>query len=451
MRSIFAKILLWSLALFALAILALWGISRVVDRHRQGHDLLPQVLAMIEDDSCLAYERGGPEALEANLRRVDAFLPGVHYLTDAQGRDLISGEDRSTLIRQGHSPPQRPRVFDGLMIVVSRPRGGLYRFVAVVRPLDEPAPIWPYFVAEVVVIGLMGSLLGWHLAAPLRTLRNVVDRFGRGDLAARARSSRKDEIGALSLAFDEMAERIETLMDAERRLLQDVSHELRSPLARLGFAVELARTSDDRGAALDRIRRDVDRLSVLVAELLQLTRAEGDPDARDLGPVRLDDLARSLAEDGDLEASAKGCTLSLDLDDECTVRGERELLRRAVENVLRNAIRHAPEDSAIDIILRAEASSAELTIRDLGPGVPDNALAAIFEPFFRVGDDRSRSSGGVGLGLAIARRAVALHGGTIAARNAHPGLAITIELPRATPVAFRPETAPALASVGELG
>ena len=275
----------------------------------------------------------------------------------------------------------------------------------------------------------MGAALAMHLAAPLRSLRRVVDRFGRGELSARVGSSRKDEIGELSRAFDEMAGRIETLLTAERRLLQDVSHELRSPLTRLDVAVDLALTSDDPRASLGRIRRDVGRLTVLVNELLQLTRAEGDPSALDLEVVPLDDLLRSLVEDCDLEAGAKGCRVDLRAEVSCPVRGEEELLRRAIENVVRNAIRHAPEGSTIEVALDRLAGRARVVVRDHGPGVPPESLSAIFEPFFRVEGHRSRASGGVGLGLAIARRAIALHRGRISAGNADPGLVVAIELP----------------------
>jgi two-component system sensor histidine kinase CpxA len=262
-------------------------------------------------------------------------------------------------------------------------------------------------------------------------MRRAVEQFGRGELATRLGSSRRDEIGELSRAFDVMADQIETLLSAERRLLQDVSHELRSPLARLNFAVELARTSDDRDAALDRIKRDVDRLSALVDELLQLTRAEGDPSARALEEVRLDVLLRALAEDCTLEAEAKKCRLILRAEGPWAVQGERELLRRAVENVLRNALRYAPDGTPIEIGLRLRDGDALISVRDHGVGVPDGDLEAIFETFYRVEDDRSRTSGGVGLGLSIARRAVVLHGGNIAARNAHPGLRVSIALPHA--------------------
>jgi two-component system sensor histidine kinase CpxA len=228
-----------------------------------------------------------------------------------------------------------------------------------------------------------------------------------------------------------MAERIETLMAAERRLLQDVSHELRSPLARLGYAIELGRTGGDPALALDRIKRDVDRLSNLVGELLELTTAEGDPDARVVKQVALDDLLQDLAADCDLEAKAKGCRLVATLDGPALVVGDRELLRRAVENVLRNAIRHAPEGTTVELALQDNPTLATITVRDFGTGVPDDALTRIFNPFFRVDDDRSRSSGGVGLGLAIARRAIDLHRGRIEAQNARPGLRVVIELPLA--------------------
>jgi two-component system sensor histidine kinase CpxA len=289
----------------------------------------------------------------------------------------------------------------------------------------------PYYGAIVLVIALMGWILAAHLAAPLRRLRRVVDRFGRGDLSARAGSTRKDEIGELSRTFDEMAGRIETLLSAERRLLQDVSHELRSPLTRLDVAVDLASTSVDPGEFLGRIKRDISRLSILVTELLQLTRAEGDPTAHNLEPVQLDLLLQSLIEDCEVEASAKDCRIECESMPAVEIMGEPELLRRAVENVVRNALRHAPERTSVEIGLASAGNVARISVRDHGPGVPDELLATIFEPFFRVESDRSRESGGIGLGLAIARRAVDLHQGKISASNAQPGLVVNIELPQA--------------------
>jgi two-component system sensor histidine kinase CpxA len=268
-----------------------------------------------------------------------------------------------------------------------------------------------------------------HLASPLRNLQRAVERFGRGELAVRYPVSRQDEIGELGQAFNLMADQITTLLSAERRLLQDVSHELRSPLARLGFAVELARTSSDRDAALERIGKEADRLNHLVEEILQLARAESDPTARNLESIELGELLDELVADCALEAEVRACRLVLRINQKARLMADPELIRRACDNVLRNAIRHAPEASSIAIQLSAADGRATISVRDQGPGVPADALGAIFKPFYRVENDRDRSSGGVGLGLAIASRAIVLHQGRITAHNANPGLILDIELP----------------------
>jgi signal transduction histidine kinase len=279
------------------------------------------------------------------------------------------------------------------------------------------------------VIAVLCYLLAVHLASPLRNLRKVVERFGRGELGARSELNRKDEIGELARSFNLMAGQITTLLSAERRLLQDVSHELRSPLARLGFAVELAKTSPDRETALARIRQEANRLAHLVDELLQLTRAEGDPTARILEEVDLGELVREVVESCSLEAEMQGCRLEPKIDATAVLTGDFELLQRACDNVLRNAIRHAPKGTSVAIELSARDRLATISIRDFGPGVPPESLLEIFKPFSRVETDRGRSSGGVGLGLAIATRAVELHQGQISARNANPGLLVEIKLP----------------------
>jgi two-component system sensor histidine kinase CpxA len=389
--------------------------------------------AMVEAEVCRAYEEGGPERLAAHLRKLDSYLPGEHLLTDTRGRDLVSGADRCDLLKPSRPGSGPPRLPDGRLVLIGgcHDHGTRYRFISIVRPWFDPPNILPYYGAIVIVIALLGSVLAVHLAAPLRRLRRVVDRFGQGDLSARVGSARRDEIGELSRAFDEMAGRIETLLAAERRLLQDVSHELRSPLTRLDVAADLALTSEDRGPLLVRIKRDIGRLSVLVDELLQLTRAGGDPSALGREDVSLDELLRVLIDDCALEAAARGCHLQHRAGVPSSIHGERELLHRAIENVVRNAIRHAPRGTAVEVDLQQRGRGMAVIVRDYGPGVPEELLGAIFEPFFRVEGHRSRASGGTGLGLVIARRAVALHRGTISARNAGPGLIVEIELPQA--------------------
>ena len=430
MRSIYAKILLWTLGTFASSLVAFGVISYfLVTSGPNPADFFSRTISMIEDEAVRSFEEGGAGRLGEYLGRLNAYYPARHFLTDASGRDLVSGDDRSAMVAHVTGSPHPTRLPGGDFVVARELRGGRYRFLLILPTRFDPSGILPYFGAIVLVIALLGYALAVHFAAPLRGLRQVVDRFGGGELTARSRSDRKDEIGELSRAFDEMAGQIQTLRAAELRLLQDVSHELRSPLARLGFNLELARSVEDREVPFDRIRKDLDRLANLVGELLELTCAEGDPDSRKHEEVRLDEVLISLAEDCEAEASAKGVRLELGVDGEATLVGDRELLRRGVENVIRNAIRHSPGGSPVEVDFRALEGAATITVRDHGPGVPEAALAAIFEPFFRVGDDRSRAAGGVGLGLSIARRAIELHRGRVAARNADPGLRVSIDLP----------------------
>jgi len=248
-------------------------------------------------------------------------------------------------------------------------------------------------------------------------------------LSARAPAKRRDELGGLARTFNQMAERIQTLVTAERRLLMDISHELRSPLARLAVAVELARSGHDHEASLDRIQKEADRLNAMVGELLEITRAEGDPAQRKHESVQLDELLEEIVEDSSLEAQAHGSHVELSMDASCTVDGDWELLRRAVENVVRNAVRYTPSGESVEVRLSAVGGKAHVVVRDHGPGVPEESLSLLFEPFYRVDSDRNRNSGGVGLGLSIARRSVEIHGGTIRASNADPGLRVEIDLP----------------------
>jgi two-component system sensor histidine kinase CpxA len=211
-------------------------------------------------------------------------------------------------------------------------------------------------------------------------------------------------------------------------LLIDISHELRSPLTRLGLAVELARTGEDRDAALDRIQREADRLNSLVGGLLQVNRGEADPSSLLKEPVRLDELLAAVAEDCRYDAEARRCRIDLQVDRPAVIEGDAELIRRAVENVLRNAVRHSPEDETITMTLTSEDGSLLIRIRDRGPGVPAETLPHLFEAFYRVRNTAEHQDG-FGLGLSIARRAVELHRGTITAENSNPGLQVDLRLP----------------------
>jgi two-component system sensor histidine kinase CpxA len=278
------------------------------------------------------------------------------------------------------------------------------------------------------IFALLCYLLARYLTSPLRSMQKTIERFGRGDFSARVNSRRADELGQLGRTVDEMAERIDLLLKSQRRLLQDISHELRSPLARLGVAVELARGGGDATIALNRVEREADRLNTLVGELIQVTRAEGDPAGLATEPVRLDDLIRQILDDVHIEADKRQVTLHAEIA-EAELEGNPELLRRAIENIVRNAIRYSPEGGAVDVALARVQDAFRIVVRDHGSGVPEESLPHIFDPFYRVEKDRGRTSGGVGLGLAIARRAVELHHGSMRAMNQRPGLRVEIDLP----------------------
>jgi two-component system sensor histidine kinase CpxA len=312
-------------------------------------------------------------------------------------------------------------------------RDGKYYFLAIF-PSREPARSgWSVEVPTQTwwMLGIMAALcyiLARSLTSPLRDMEKILDRFGKGDFSARVHTKRGDEMGQLGRTVDQMADRIELLMKSQRRLLQDISHELRSPLARLGVAVELARGGGDPAAALNRVEREANRLNTLVGELIQVTRAEGDPAGLALESVRLDELVNRILEDVHIEAQKREIILRPSVA-ECEMDGSPELLRRAVENIIRNAIRYSPEGTQVDVSLTRTDKALRISVRDYGVGVPEESIGSIFDPFYRVEKDRGRTSGGVGLGLAIAKRAVELHHGTLSATNVHPGLRVDIEFP----------------------
>lgn len=432
-RSTYSKILAWTLFTLLICVAGLAGTTWTLSRTLRKDDPFARSLQLQLDLLRRAYESGGAAELGRAIQQIDEVFPGGRYFTDSRGRDLLTGEDRSgtyALSREPQGPPGPfPRfIAPGGPIVVSS-SDNRYRYI--VMPSWRPSPwsMLPYYTWILLAVGLLSYILTRYLVGPVRSLRSSVERFGRGDLAARTGATRRDEFGDVSRAFDQMADRIQTLLTAERRLLQDISHELRTPLSRLGFAIELARTAPDREASLARIRKEADRLSALVGQLLQVTRAEGDPATRDLSPVPVNDLLKEVADDAAWEAELRHVKIVTRLDEPVVVRGDRELLRRAVENIVRNAVRYAPESSAVEIGLVRSSENAVIRVRDQGPGVQDQHLGEIFKPFFREDSSRNGATGGMGLGLAIAHRAIHLHHGTVAARNARPGLEVEIALP----------------------
>jgi signal transduction histidine kinase len=379
-----------------------------------------------------AFLHRGAAGLKDYLASLDRIFGGSHYLLDAAGKDVLTGTSRSGLLPAPPANSWRIRAH-GRWTIAHRSPDAQYWFAAEGQ-LGRPH-IWTFLPYYFLVIGATGVLcwVAWvGVVSPIRRIAATIARFGQGDLTVRVQSRRQDEIGRLGRSFNQMAERLERLIVSERRLLGDISHELRSPLARLKFAVKLARTSQDNAAALDRIERDVDRITSLVADIVEITFIEGDPAVQDTGIVRAGEIIDEIVRDCSLEAQFRGCTIEVSGELKGEILGSRELLRRAIENVLRNGIRYSPKRSAIRLTVVENERDAIIAVRDFGPGVPADALARIFDPFFRVEEARNANGGGSGMGLSIAKRAVQLHHGTIVAENANPGLRVEITLPLAT-------------------
>jgi signal transduction histidine kinase len=425
----FRRILLWFAGMLVFTSAAFWFTNKLLEQSRPSKGgFLDQVMSMEFDEAIRHYENGGAKAAGSYLERVDKRFNARHLLLDRNDRDVVTGEDRSKLAAQAATGPRFPPPKDFVARKVSA--DGRYQFLIHAPAPINPARNLPVYLWIVAAVAGLCYILAWTLAKPVRTLHDAVVRFGKGDLTSRAGLRRRDEIGELSTAFDQMADRIQMLMTAERRLLQDVSHELRSPLARLKFALELARSSPDPKAGLERVGKEVSRLSTLIGELLHITRTEGDPDSRNLSSIDLRAFLQEIVDESRIEADARGVRLAFKADDKTLWTGDKELLHRAFENVVRNAIHHAPKDTDVGVGLESGNGQIVVSVRDRGEGVPEDQLQNIFRPFYRVEEDRNRASGGVGLGLAIAERAIRAHHGDIRAENARPGLLVEMRLPK---------------------
>jgi two-component system sensor histidine kinase CpxA len=299
-------------------------------------------------------------------------------------------------------------------------------------------------LVPLAVCALMTLLLAYSFSRPVRVLRSAVRRFASGQLDARVPESSgllkvaagSYEIHSLMVDFNQMADRIAGLMEAQKLLLRDVSHELRSPLARLSVALELAR-DEAPGAAeihLQRIEDEANQLNRLIGELLSLSLLESLHGPIAVEPVSLAQVVEAHLPNLQFEAQARGCAVSLSVVADSLVVVDAELLGRAIENIARNAIRYSPAGASVEleVLSRKEQdrTSALLRIMDRGPGVPHEMREAIFRPFVRVDASRCESTGGFGVGLAIAERAIHLHGGAIKALpRSGGGLIVEVSIP----------------------
>jgi two-component system sensor histidine kinase CpxA len=472
MKSLFLRIFLWFWLVMAVVVGLLVVLSPAWTRVRPAFARWEQrafarLAHEAEEAGRLLHEEGA-ERLRETIGRFDPVPMAELYVIDADGEDLYGQEVQPRardLAAQALASGQAELERDGAAFLVARPvvdAEGTTQVVVIVRgpgphgprrgpgpprPIEilQPKALFPLLALIVLVVGALCFWLARYLTSPVSALRTATLGLSGGDLTTRVGGSvvrRRDEIGGLARDFDAMAEQLEALVGSQRRLLRDVSHELRSPLARLEVALELARQRAGKPAqeVIDRIQLEAERLNVMIEQLLTLERLESGTSEREQTSIDLRAHLEEVTDDAEFEARRLGCTVRLQPGSPCWVSGSPGLLRSAFENVVRNAVAYTAAGSEVEVSLATEqegtSRSAAVRIRDHGPGVPAEALEHLFEPFYRVADARDRQSGGTGLGLAITDRAVRLHGGSVDARN-HPdgGLEVTIALPVAEPSA----------------
>ncbi len=449
---LFVKIFLWFLATIALMVIVVMFITRtfqtdpMFSRWQRG---ARNQMSIYGGTAAQIYDANGEAGLKTFLGRLrDSETLREVDLVDADGK-VVFGE--ATNMQDFAPVIERTRASNSIEIDTTTTEGSLgatpvvfadgRQHMLLVRWAPSRAPSL-FFDSPRGYIRLAGLLLtaiifcyalALYLTSPIRKLRKAAQKLADGDLQTRVAESvgrRRDEISDLARDFDVMAERIESLITSQQRLNRDISHELRSPLARLNVGLEIAkrRSDPDMLPIFERIEKESTCLNDMISRLLILAKLETGAD--DVERVRLDfaEIVRDVAADAEFEAEANDKFVAVSSADSCPVMGSENLLRSAVENVLRNAVRYTAEKTLVDVSLKADNGHAILRISDHGGGVPEEELPNLFRPFYRVGEARERKTGGIGLGLAIAERAVKAHKGTITAKNSNGGLMIEIRL-----------------------
>jgi len=459
-RTLFLKIFLWFGAVVFTVVVGTFLVVRLTHPEPSSQPqrvMIDPALSGYARTAAEIYEQNGRDALVAYLNRVQRESNIRVFLFN---RELQELSDRRM---PAGAPDLAKRAFEtqlpedaltGSGPLLARPvttsRGEQYALVAELPPRNPPESLFHpimHLLAIILTWGLFCYWLARHLTSPVAKLRAATQQLANGNLSARvmpAIGKRRDELALLAADFDLMAEKIESLINSQRRLLGDISHELRSPLARLNVALELARqrAGPDAATALERIQHEAENLNEMIGQLLALTRLESGAEGLKKGAFDLVKLVSAIAADAQFEASSRNRSVRLNTNGRCTVVGNEPLLRRAIENVIRNAVQYTAEGTEVEVEVRPDAGGAVISVRDHGAGVPEDALVEIFRPFYRVDEARDREAGGVGLGLAIADRAVRLHGGKIEAANASGGgLVVTIILPIEQTANSRQQTA----------
>jgi two-component system OmpR family sensor kinase len=402
--------------------------------------------ALLVTSAAATLRHGGRPALTDLLQAAERHGDARILAVDGDGRDLLGRPVATELLdhaRRMAGSGEAPEV----MSVPLEAEETLLLYIPLAQTWPErllrrtgPPPSWAPIAVGAVASFFFGTLLAWYVSRPIRHLRAAFAAVSRGRFETRVVpliGGRRDEVADLGRHFDAMAQQLQTLVAAQRSLLHEVSHELRSPLARLQAAIGLARQSPEGlEGSFERIEREAERVDELVGQLLALSRLEANVDggaSEPLASTDLVDLVAAVAEDAEFEAQSNDRAVSFRGEGEAVAEVRAELLHRAVENVIRNALKFTPAGTTVEVNAGRDAAGDAFVVRvaDRGPGVPEGELEAIFRPFYRRADATAGS--GFGLGLAIARRAVETHGGTVRAANREGGgLVVELALPFAS-------------------
>jgi len=454
---LFVKIFSW----FWVTALVIIGIifvgRRVMDlRPIDSSSMYTSVASMVAAEAAHAYESGGTVGFAGFANKLVGNHKSQVFLLDEFNRDVLSRAISRDTLRLASQAGKDQLVTEYIPLFE---RIAAYKFVSSSgRPytlviyehslgLNLTGALLsagiPFLLGLLLVVTVLCFWLAYHIATPIHSIQSAARRLAQGDLSARvphAVSLRRDELAALAIDFDSMVERIETLIRTQRDLLTSVSHELRSPLARLNVSLALMRkhTRQDAVDICERMERDIARIDALIEQLLTLSRLEAGLSLGERENVNFTLLVQEVVADGNFEAQSLGKSVSLESSSNVVLETADSLaLRSACENIVRNAIHFTRPGTEVNVALGVDddASSRHvfLTVRDQGPGVPKDALQNIFSPFFRINGPGRRKEGN-GLGLAIALEAIRLHHGSITASNLNPeGLEISVRLPVSDP------------------
>lgn len=431
MGRLFWKIFLWFWLALALLNLAV-GTGVKIYLEQTGHfgneALKTQVSAI-----ALAFEQGDFIKAKNLLLETSKQSRSPIFVLDERGKDILG----RSLPPKIHYIAESGRLDDHHKLLHAQTTLPNGRTLEVVAPRLHPprgrlggTPIWLALTITLLISTLVCYLLARYLSGPVRRLSRASHQLAQGNLEVRVdETKRRDEIADLGKDFNLMAGEIQGLLQSQKQLLQDVSHELRSPLARLRVALALARREvTNKDQYLDRLDRDLDRLDSLVAEVLTLSQLNSVTHPKE--DLNISQLAESIVKDCQFEAQQRRCLIDARIAPDIQLHASPELLHRAIENIIRNALSFSPEAGTIEVSLKAINNKLEISVSDEGPGIPEDQISRLFDPFVRMDSARGHAPGGYGLGLSIARKAVEIHHGNIAMENREgKGLKVVIQLP----------------------